>query len=413
MAFGGKLWIIGGWASGVPVAEVWSSADGATWTQVTSTAAFGPRFAHQVVTDGSTTMWLTAGRDGYQSARRDVWSSTDGQTWTLITNTAEFGDRADHGAAFFAGTLWVTGGGDNQVWSSTSGEHWTKQTLSSRIPGMSALAAVAYQDKVWALGDELQLWSSTDGLAWTEATPTLPGSTGGPSLLALSDRMMLVGGWQSTGSLQYYRGIWQSTDGQNWSPVLAAAPFEAMNLDQIVVFNGKLWAFDGSAADNSVPEVWSSPDGANWTKVVAAAPYGPRFNYTVMVYNNQLWVIAGANTSGSLSDAWSSSDGVNWAQVTTAGLPARTYTAGLTLPAGMCLYAGDLSNYYLNDAWCSSDGASWAQKSGNAPFGPMTILNGSVFGIGTRTQSQSDDDLVWQSADGLNWRRGYQNTLRF
>jgi hypothetical protein len=59
------------WQLARATADIWSSPDGVNWTEATSSAAFGPRFAHQVVSDG-TKLWLTAGYDAYQSAQHDA-----------------------------------------------------------------------------------------------------------------------------------------------------------------------------------------------------------------------------------------------------------------------------------------------------------------------------------------------------
>lgn len=413
LTFNGKLWLVSGWSNGFPLADAWSSTDGVTWTAATVTAAFGPRFAHRVVSDG-TKMWLTAGRDAYQSAQHDVWSSPDGATWTEVTATAEFSVRSDHGSVFFNDALWVIGGGGNEVWTSSGGQHWSKKSLSVRIPGAQAIALTAYQGKVWVLDERLALWASADGIGWTQQTQTAPGSQGGPALLALSDRLLLIGGWQANQApLSYYRGAWQSLDGQTWSQVSNPVPFAPLNFDQAIVFNGKVWVFAGSSADPNVPEVWSSPDGANWTRVVASAPYGPRTAYVVMTYNNRLWVIGGNSPTTSLNDVWSSPDGASWTKVASTGLPARTFVPGLTLQTIMCIYGDDFIQETLNDAWCSSDGATWQQKPGNAPFGPLVNLNDTAFGIGNSTPLQESMDIVWKSTDGVAWRAGYQNTMQF
>lgn len=416
VSFNGKLWLIGGWSTGFTQQDVWSSPDGTNWTEATHSAAFGPRFAEKVVSDG-TTLWLTAGYNAYQSAQRDVWSSTDGATWVQVTSTAEFAARANHGSAAWNGQLWVIGGGGNEVWSSTAGVHWSKQSLSTRIPGDSALAAVAYQGRLWALGNELQLWSSADGLSWVEVTHAVPGPASYPYLLALPDRLLLIAGWQYTAP-NYYRGVWQSTDGQNWTQVESAVPFSANNLTQVIQFNGQTFAFAGSAANASVPEVWSSSDALNWTRVVANAPFAPRANYSVLVYNNQLWVVGGTNNATGMNDVWSSPDGVTWAQVAAStALPAHTYGQSLVLNGTMCLYDG-LYVYggVPHSVWCSSDGINWTLKSSNAPYGPVALVGSTVFAIGNTFSNSAfadSNDLVWKSDDGVAWRLGYQNMMQF
>jgi hypothetical protein len=413
VSFNGNLWLIGGFSSGAATADIWSSPDGVNWTEATSSAAFGPRFAHQVVSDG-TKLWLTAGYDAYQSAQHDVWSSSDGANWVQVTGTAEFSPRADHGSVWWNGSVWVIGGGGSEVWSSSTGVHWSKQTLSARIPGATALATASYNGQLWALGDQLQLWSSVDGITWSEQTHVVPGSANDPLLLALSDRLLLIGGWQYSAP-NSYRGVWQSTDGQTWTQLASTTGFSARDLNLVLQFNGQLWAFAGNVSNEMVPEIWSSPDGAVWTRVVADAPFGPRAASSVLVYNNALWVIGGINSAGIyLNDVWSSADGVTWNQVSPGtALPARTFGPALALSGGMCLYGTRETSVGAHDIWCSSDGSIWVQKSANAPLGPVTLLNGTGFMIGNTTDQIYSTDLVWKSVDGISWREGYQNSISF
>ena len=411
VSFNGRLWIIGGYWGGA-YADIWSSADGASWTQETAQAEFGERFSQRVVTDGKQ-LWLIAGSDGYQSAQRDVWSSTDGRTWTQVTSTAQFSARSDEGADYLNGQLWVIGGGDDEVWSSTAGDAWSKHSLSAAVPGKSATAMVPFNNRLWVLGDEMQLWSSADGIAWTEEAHTTPAVSSLAQMLARSDRLVLIAGWQYAAP-NYYRQVWQSTDGKSWSLLTNAAPFSPTNLNQVVELNGTLLAFAGNDTNEMTPEVWASSDGASWTQVVANAPYGPRLGYRVVVHNNLVYVIGGYSSQslGTIAnDVWSSPDGVTWTQVASDGtLPMRTFGSGMSVAGNMCLYPGSVS---FHDVWCSSDGKTWQQRSNDVPNGAFAILNGTAFVVGSSQSRYWSNDVVWKSADGVSWRLGYQNTMRF
>ncbi|HEY2401315.1 MAG TPA: hypothetical protein VGI23_13240 [Steroidobacteraceae bacterium] len=82
----------------------------------------------------------------------------------------------------------------------------------------------------------------------------------------------------------------------------------------------------------------------------------------------------------------------------------------MSIAGSMCLYPGSLG---LHDVWCSSDGVSWQQRSTDVPNGVFAVLNGSAFVRGTSQSRYWSNDIVWKSADGVSWRLGYQNTLRF
>jgi Kelch motif len=411
VSFNGRLWILGGFWGGA-YADIWSSADGVSWAQETAQAEFGERFSHRVITDGKQ-LWLIAGNDGYQSAQRDVWSSSDGRKWTLVTNGAQFSPRFEEGAEYLNGQLWVIGGGDDEVWSSTAGDVWSKHSLSAAVPGASVTAMVPFKNRLFALGDETELWSSANGIDWTEETHTTPAVSSLSQILARPDRLILIAGWQYSAP-NYSRQVWQSTDGKSWSLLTNAAPFSATNLNQVVELNGTLLAFAGNDTNETTPEVWSSSDGASWTQVLANAPYGPRLGYRVVVHNNLVYVIGGYSSLSSstiANDAWSSPDGAVWTQVASDDtLPKRTFGAAVSVAGNMCLYPGSVS---LHDVWCSSDGGTWQQRSDDVPNGAFAVLNGTAFVVGSSKSRYWSNDIVWKSADGVSWRLGYQNTLRF
>lgn len=417
LSFGGRLWVVGGFNGGV-LSDVWSSADGANWIQATSSAAFGLRFAQGMTADDNK-IYLVAGRDGFQSAQRDVWSSTDGSTWVQETNDAEFSQRANPGVTVFDGRLWMVGGGDNEAWSSATGADWSKVSFSAVIPGKSAEASVTFKGRLYVLGNEWQLWSTADGFSWTEEIRQMPGfsnvfGTSGAKLLVLGERMILIGGMQYSAP-NYIRQVYESTDGKNWSQIVAALPIAGEAYVDAIELNGKLFALTGTSPDSYAGEVWSSDDAVTWTRVSAQAAFAPLAAVRLLSYKNLLWAVGGVDPSNvSSSEVWSSPDGVNWTLAgPNTGLPARAFGPGIALSDKMCVYGTWNSPYLVRDAWCSSDGATWEKKLDDSPYGPVAELNGSVFVIGNTEAPFNAQDLVWKSTDGFSWRLGYQNTMRF
>ena len=299
------------------------------------------------------------------------------------------------------------------MWLPTAGDVWSKHSLSAAVPGASVTAMVPFKNRLWALGDEMQLWTSADGIEWTEETHTTPAVSPAAQMLARSGRLILIAGWQYPAP-NYYRQVWQSTDGKNWSLLTNAAPFSATNLNQVVDLNGKSLVFAASDADGTTPEVWSSSDGASWTRVLADAPYAPRLGYRVIVHNNLAHANAGETSLSSstfASDAWSSPDGAVWTYVPSDDtLPKQTFGPGVSIGGEMRLYPGSFS---LHDVWCSSDGGTWQQRSSDVPNGAFAVLSGTVFVVGNSKSRYWSNDIVWKSADGVSCRLGYQNTLRF
>ncbi|RHY65354.1 hypothetical protein DYB30_000429 [Aphanomyces astaci] len=87
--------------------DVWTSNDGHTWTQLTAAAAWPPRGEHAMTTwQGQ--LWLVGGRtspstvpgsdEDSQQLLNDIWTSANGITWTLADSAAPWSPRGKHAA---------------------------------------------------------------------------------------------------------------------------------------------------------------------------------------------------------------------------------------------------------------------------------------------------------------------------
>ena len=112
--------------------DVWSWADGESWMLVTMTAAWSARQWHQVVVHNDR-MYLLGGYGlvgGNNGSLDDVWSSADGSSWSFEGN-ANWSGRFAHQAVSHQGRLYVLGGmgAGSDVWSWAVGEeNWTRET---------------------------------------------------------------------------------------------------------------------------------------------------------------------------------------------------------------------------------------------------------------------------------------------
>lgn len=123
-AFNDRLWVVGGQtlhSTDTPTVfgDVWSSRDGATWER--SAAAPSPRWGERGIIGGNAVfrgrMWLVAGgiyeQEGFRPERTeydDVWSSADGTSWTRELSHTPFRPRYYHNVEVFDDRLWVLGG---------------------------------------------------------------------------------------------------------------------------------------------------------------------------------------------------------------------------------------------------------------------------------------------------------------
>lgn len=138
----GKLWLFGGVDSANnPLNDVWSSTDGITWALETEHAPWDARFAfHATVFKGR--YYILGGQADSAGFRplNDVWSTADGTTWTLETEYAAWEGRVGENPVVIAGRMYLIGGysGNGRdrivyrdVWSSADGADWTLETDSN------------------------------------------------------------------------------------------------------------------------------------------------------------------------------------------------------------------------------------------------------------------------------------------
>jgi hypothetical protein len=138
------LILSGGFSQNTFHNDVYRSADGSTWEQVTGSAPWSAREGHEVVNAlargrRQRLLLLMGGRTvasgGAMTYLNDVWSSVDGGAqWQQVTAAAAFPARAHFGAASMGSAVLVLGGATykpalrlNDVWRSTDGgASWTE-----------------------------------------------------------------------------------------------------------------------------------------------------------------------------------------------------------------------------------------------------------------------------------------------
>lgn len=161
----GRMWMLGGTENyyfGTEASlknDVWSSADGKEWSRVTEKAAWSPRAYHQAVTLKGR-MYVLGGGNYVPTyhAKNDVWSSADGKTWTCETESAPWEPRLWFSAAVYRDRIWVLGGWSKEkdnfgdVWHSADGKHWERLETATCWKARHEHSAFVFQDKLWVAG---------------------------------------------------------------------------------------------------------------------------------------------------------------------------------------------------------------------------------------------------------------------
>lgn len=178
-----RMWVIGGSTSGGNLLnDVWSTADGTSWAQVTSSAGFSPRTSMSVATFNGR-MWLTGGRDISSRHLADVWSSDDGVTWTREVAAATFPGRMAHKMVVYDNRLWIIGGYDgtkylNDVWYTSDGKTWYQDISSPVFSPRAHLTATTFKDNIWVIGGGIEgaqyndVWHTGTAVVTPTPTPT-------------------------------------------------------------------------------------------------------------------------------------------------------------------------------------------------------------------------------------------------
>ena len=220
LTFKNRMWFMGGWYNGrLPghsaSNQVWSSTDGKAWTRATGSAGWTPRLAAALI-EFKGRMWMLGGTENYyfgnqKSLKNDVWSTADGKTWTRATDNAGWAPRAYHQAAVLGERMYVFGGGNyvpeykacNDVWSTTDGKNWEPVTSKAAWHPRLWFSSVFYRDHMWVLGGWSNkpsknwgdAWYSRDGKTWTEYKPaTTWKARHEHSAYVLDGKLWIVGG---------------------------------------------------------------------------------------------------------------------------------------------------------------------------------------------------------------------------
>ena len=321
------IFVLGGF-DGVRKNDVWSSADGKSWTEETAAAGWTARWDHRAVSHRGR-LYVLGGYDG--GRLNDVWSSADGKNWSEETAAADWTRRKDHQVVSHRGRLYVLGGASggrlNDVWSSADGKIWSQETAAAAWTTRFSHQAVSHRGRLYVLG----------GL--------------GHSASELND-------------------VWSSADGKSWREETAAAAWPARSIYQAVSRDGLLYVLggDGGYGVDRLNDVWSSADGKSWTEETAAA-WTARQNHQAVLRDGRLYVLGGDDGSigNGLNDVWWSADGKSWTEEAAAAWSARQEHQAVVFPSPLVLF-GLGERLRLTLGMSSSNAAAFQAQYGGGAY---------------------------------------------
>jgi len=385
-----KLWLLGGDSQ-----FTYFSEDGVKWTHAPAEASYGDRSGAQFLTFENQ-IWLIGGGDEKRSLR-EVLVSADAHKWELKTTDAVFPRRYSHKVIVHNGNVFLIGGilrpgylKRNDVWSSANGINWDIRTASAAFAPRITEKIASFNNKIWLMGEDLpggypdDVWSSEDGVTWLKHSDNLWKLTEPTAythqLFTFNNELWLLGSVERTLNRVRIPALWSSKDGVSWrlrtSTSVGSADVPGFSADnrgqQVVVFKNKLWLiYPGQA--------WSSADGIIWKKDDTSGAIWGHTGYQLTVFKDKIWMIGGADFiqgGFTAADIWSTSDGVNWKQeASSVNFPRGRQV--VTFNDQILLIGGKSELFSIED------------------------------GVG------GEDNEIWASTDGIEWRRGYQTPLKF
>jgi len=176
VAFNDRIWVMGGQTMPAFAGEkeefyndVWSTEDGVNWKKhETKGEMWSPRgmIGNNAVFNGR--MWIIGGgtydtpEHPARNFYNDVWSSADGESWTCHARSSSWSPRQYHEIAAFDGNLWVmegynvASGNRKDVWYSPDGVNWKEIPDTPWAPRHAATVYV-YDNALWMVaGNNMQ-----------------------------------------------------------------------------------------------------------------------------------------------------------------------------------------------------------------------------------------------------------------
>ena len=275
-----------------------------------------------------------------------------------------------------------------------------------------AMYVIGGGDDMSALRNDI--WRSTDGVNWTRIVANA-GFSGREDheAVVFGGKLWVMGGYDNVDPREpRVADVWTTADGANWTLVTAMAAFGDRSSFGLATLGGSLFVFGGVAGGSGFgqQDVWASTDGADWGRVTVSAAFGVRWSMGAVAHGGNLWMSGGSadGSPGQRQDVWRSADGQDWTFVTDAAFTLRTAHEMVSHGGSLWVAGGSNSEGWLADVWASGDnGATWTLKAEGAfptrsGFG-MVSHGGSLWVVGGNNAVKHGD--VWASADGERWEQ--------
>jgi hypothetical protein len=215
-------------------------------------------------------------------------------------------------------------------------------------------------------------------------------------------------------------GCHSGTKNYVWHEVTKNAAFEKGYGFPVFVMDGEMRALTPTGG-------WISKDGKNWTKtnlpdIGLNSAYQKFIRFKGAIY--ALGAMRGNYLNMKLSSKISRTrDFQTWETLAEkSDLPARVFYGAVVFREKIWLFGGFDGRRYYNDVWNSADGVNWrrvAEKTAWTPRaagvfefkGKLWLFGGGVID-GEKSDNPNSRNEVWTSTDGINWTEAKINSAR-
>ena len=452
-SFDGLLYVVGGRLNGAndKANDIWSSADGKSWTEVTDEAAWPSRNVFDVaVGEGSflaiiadSVVSFSPNYDGeiYQVSARFGFGkytySLEGTVGFTIDQDGRLFADGSHDAGRYTVTVRVEDAERLQSFAQIildsdllSLADASPQHIFTRLKNTVVLHTFAASGGGkpytynFASGNSLGYFT-LDEKSGVLTFPANENATSGDYVLAVEVRDNLSGEATARITVQldggrkifvlggndgnYLNDVWSSSNGSIWKEETASAEWDPVVYAQTVPHKGLLYKIGGRAGSNSTSNsVWSSNDAKNWTRAGSVSGGIGRAGIQAASLNGRLYVAGGGSTNTNYRrDVHSSGDGKSWIQETAnANWLGREGHQMVAFNGRLYVMGGQTdASTFRNDVWSSANGRDW-EFEGNADWPVRAkhqalVHEGRIYVMGGSDGSVLND--VWSSDDGENW----------
>ena len=446
----GRLYVLGGF-DGSRKNDVWSSADGGSWSQETAAVGWSARYGHQAVSYNGR-LYVLGGNDGSGNLN-DVWSSADGKSWRQEKANDEQGwsARISHQAVSYKGRLYVLGGRDsadkNDVWSSVDGKSWSQEPAADWLPRGYHQAVVFPKDLVlWGVSFRfgLTVSESSSNIHTFQAqygvgnyTYSLSPAGVGFSIdnngVLSADGSAPIGSYTLTLQAEDETGLSTQTELYvdvapplsltgvsltGWARLSMAVTLHdfavssgvgAKRYTLVVGNDAGYFVLDEISGVLSLPVNPARLAGDYTLSLEVSDSDEPPSRVTVAVKvrlaKNGIFVMGG-DDGARRNDVWWSADDKSWTEEAAAAWSARSrYQA--VVHNGRLYVLGGFDGNRKNDVWSSGDGKNWREETAAAAWlaryaHQVVSHRGRLYVLGGYSGGRLND--VWSSGDGKSWR---------